>query len=799
MGENYMGKVRYLALVLAAVMLASPLMSCSKSKSKVTKVKEDDPWFDSVRFGMETDKLDTETLESSVVSYSNGKIYHIYSLTNLADFDNYRRSLLDIYDEEGKLLSRVKLKDPDTYSISRIKSVTPDSEGKEAEAVAELFAPGSFETAVVKIDLTTGEVKEPKLFKDKDGNTLEISDGQMSWAGVAEVYKAGEYYIPVIYTQSTASGNSAHAFAFRGSGYLSELDFGGIAEVYQVEEFSFDPGSGNVYTVGYTRADGPLVLEFDPETGKRISSEKYSVQSDEVNLSDFRSVQGGGLCKIDTLGNITTFDINSKEIKTLVDNNWYTPYFSDLSQEVSLVYCDEDTSVIYSWKWTEYSMLFAGINENVTILKKSDKNPHAGKEVIELATPVDREISEYLSNAIYEFNRTDNDYLIRVWSKYKTGIKAGRDFSMLNIDDEKVYTMIQELKGSEAPDLAIGIQKNYAMRDDVFEDLTGYLEQEVKDKQFANIIDAARIGDKQYFLPVTIEIEGLVTDTSLLNDGARGITFEDYEKMIQEDLDGFSPYDYPLSTYDYKKDFILSCIDTKSAIEGDSVNFGTDQFRAAAEFSNEYFVKDGFTKPDDYVWDDEVKRARSACRYDRIESYVEFIHACKSSEGSYTIIGTPSVDASGPRFRALETISVTSSSGVKDGCKRFINYLFAGAGFVDSSREFQNIVTNKEIMKRNISLITEKNNTGEQVDETMTDYMTGLGDYQSVYGYKKATADMEEQMMAGLLSISTYYYDDPVITAFIVEEIAPYYAGDRSLDDVVRILNDRTGKYVKEM
>ena len=68
-----------------------------------------------------------------------------------------------------------------------------------------------------------------------------------------------------------------------------------------------------------------------------------------------------------------------------------------------------------------------------------------------------------------------------------------------------------------------------------------------------------------------------------------------------------------------------------------------------------------------------------------------------------------------------------------------------------------------------------------------------------VYGYKKATPDMEEQMMAGLSSISTYYYDDPVITAFIVEEIAPYYAGDRSLDDVVRILNDRTGKYVKEM
>ena len=53
--------------------------------------------------------------------------------------------------------------------------------------------------------------------------------------------------------------------------------------------------------------------------------------------------------------------------------------------------------------------------------------------------------------------------------------------------------------------------------------------------------------------------------------------------------------------------------------------------------------------------------------------------------------------------------------------------------------------------------------------------------------------------MNSLSNLSRYYYDDPVITAFLTEEIAPYYAGDRTIDDVVRILNDRTGKYVKEM
>ena len=542
------------------------------------------------------------------------------------------------------------------------------------------------------------------------------------------------------------------------------------------------------------------MITFDPETGKRIKYEKYNVQSsEEVNLADYSAVTSGELCKIDMLGNITAFDMQAQEVKTVIDNNWYTPYFSDLKVQSKLISCDSDRAVFVSSKEQEYTLFFTGLDETVTILTKAEKNPNAGKKVIELAAPVDKAMSEYLSNAIYEFNKTDNEYLIRVWSKYKTGIKAGRDMSQLNVDDEKLYTMIQELKGSEAPDLAIGIQKYYAMRDDIFEDLTGYLDQAVLDNQFSNIIESSKFGGKQYFLPVTIEIEGLVTDKSFVADGTVGITFEDYDKLIKDKLDGFSPYDYPMSTSCYKKDFLLSCIDIKSAVEGGKAEFGTEQFKAAAEYSKDHFAEDGFTKPDDYVWSDEVKRVRTGCRYDKIDSFVAFIRACKDTEGSYTILGTPSVDASGPRFRAVETISVTASSDRKEGTKKFLNFLFAGNGYPDSSREFHNIVTNREIMTRNMSMITEKNNSAQDTFETLAQYMTGLSNDARIYGYKKASKDMEKQFLASLSTLSRYYYDDPVITAFLTEEIAPYYAGDRSIDDVIRYLNDRTEKYTKEM
>ena len=58
---------------------------------------------------------------------------------------------------------------------------------------------------------------------------------------------------------------------------------------------------------------------------------------------------------------------------------------------------------------------------------------------------------------------------------------------------------------------------------------------------------------------------------------------------------------------------------------------------------------------------------------------------------------------------------------------------------------------------------------------------------------------MSGSFKESLSSISTYYYEDHMIVKFVDEELAPYYAGDRSLDDAVRFLNDRTAKYIREM
>lgn len=86
-----MKRIRVIAFAMTVIMLQSLLPACSAKTKEVTVVKEDDPWYESSRFVLENDQLPTEMITGSVVSYSNGSIYHLYSLTNLADYDNYRR------------------------------------------------------------------------------------------------------------------------------------------------------------------------------------------------------------------------------------------------------------------------------------------------------------------------------------------------------------------------------------------------------------------------------------------------------------------------------------------------------------------------------------------------------------------------------------------------------------------------------------------------------------------------------------------------------------------------------------
>ena len=800
-----MRRFRPVVIFMIIVMLLQTVTACALNKKGAKTVAEDDPWYETTEFLLDNDIKKNEEYDLSVFT-SDERIFSLYCVTTTTWASS--RTVLDTYDLEGTLVSRQDLTLPDDLYVQNIYMAGSDKEGKTITALLQLNSPGEAGAAFVKIDTETATVSDRKFIKTSSNNGIKsIYDSEVIFdSGIFYATCVGEYEAVLLIEDYSGGPMKYSSLAlFKDTEPVCELDLSDINIRSILYTISINKSTDSLYMACYEEAD-PVSLEFDIVTGELKNKTSFQdLDDDTVNISEYTTTDNGELCKIDSLGNITKLDVSNMTPETVIDTNWYSPIFYSAftdqgGTESGVLSCTENRTILWDSKSCSYG-LSGEINEKyIRILAKADKNPNAGKEIIEIAFPVNPEVSEYLSKAICEFNRSDDEYIIRVWDKQKVGFTLGIVGSSEG-DEQEIYKLIQELKSDEAPDLIIGLQNTYAMSDDILMDMTGFLEPEVLDKQFSNILDAGLINGKQYFYPVTLEIEGLIIDSDLLEDGAEGLTFEEYDKLVEEEFDGYSPYDYPFSTYYNKNDFILSCIDTKSAIEGENVEFGTEQFYAAADYAKYNFAYDDLdSTPEDYIYDWDV-RLKTACCYAKITDFLEYVHLCHDSEGQYVIIGTPSVDASGPRFKALETISVSVTTDVSDGCRKFINYLFAGTAFEADDCDFRCIVTNKEIMEKNIESISTINN--ELYDKYLSNVQSGVikpaVGVEMAYGDKTATDDMCECFINSMSTISTYYYEDAVIVRFLTEELAPYYTGDRSIEDVVVLLNDRVARYTSEM
>ena len=793
-----MRRIKLISAILVIAMLVPVLTSCKSGKKGSNVIKEDDPWFETTRFKLEKNLKPTDQEADAVLCAGEDKLFFAYCYSG--DAWGTSTTKLDTYDFDGNLISSQKITCPtlNNFSIGRIYSLSCSADGKTIDAILYYHSDSSRGHVFAKIDIETGIVSDIK-----DAFSGEAKEGPGD--AVFTITSIGEYQIAILESISAAYGEYV-LYLYKNTEFVAALDMSTIKLRYLFNGFSIDVSSDSLYAVGCEEAD-IITMEFDLRNGK-LKNKSVLLASDdnEINFAEYIATDKGELCKIDSFGNITTVDFSTMTAKTVVDTNWYSPRYTLVDTDERFYYsqiisCSEDRTVIIDSESTMYGIVGFKTEQYARVLTKADKNPNAGKEIIELALPLDTGLTEYLAQSIYAFNETDDEYYIRLWDNYKSGFNVGRSLGNIDINDEKMYQMIQDLKGDEAPDIAIGIQNNYAMRDDVFMDLSDFLEPEVAEKQYSNVIEAGRIDGKLYFLPVTLEIEGLVTNEDLIGKDSVGITFKDFDKLIEEDMYGFSPYDYPYSNYNNKLSFFLSCIDTKGAIDGQTIEFGTEQFRAAAEYARFNFTYDDAKSMPETDYMTEFNRNRGECYYAKIDDFLDFVHACYRQDGHYVIIGTPSVDASGPRFKALETVSVSATTDVTDGCKKFINFLFAGSAFLSDDCEFWQIVTNKEIMSKNVETLLLRNNEYEDllIKSKESGAVRDTAGTEKAEGYKYATEDMRESFLNSLSSISTYYYEDKKIVQFVSEELAPYYAGDRSLDDVILYLNDRTAKYVREM
>ncbi|MBO4650673.1 MAG: extracellular solute-binding protein [Clostridiales bacterium] len=781
---------RVVSIALSLLLASGMLSSCKKSAKKKNSIPvgKDDPWYDSVRFKLSMEKSEKDMLMlSSSPEYIDRKIYSTYATYDLETSDEIAK--LDVYGEDGTKEKALEITVPgEDIRIQEIYCLIPNEDGKKAIAIVGVFN-GGFETYFVNVDLQTGESSDMTPVQDKSGQMINL---------ITSATRVGNYI--AVQSMNINTGDTLLYF-YEGMDLFCEMDMTTLPGIGSFDAFSYNEKTKKAYANLEMLTGEKYTCEMDLSSGQFTSKTQWVIGGDnQDNLTDYQCTGQGDLLRVDTLGNIFKYNVETNSEEKVLDNTWYSPYFYDFNPDknydISVIHFSEE-KIVLSFHGDEGFPTADMLSDNCTILilTKAQTNPHAGKKIIEISAPLDGTFSDYLSSAIVSFNETDPEYLIRIWSKYNEGIKAGRGFPILDPQIERAYTLVRELESSDCPDIVVNMDKKEAMNDKTLLDLSTSLDESVKQELFENILEASKVDGKLYFIPVTLEVEGLIVKEDDVGKDKVGMTFEEYDDYVKNTLSGVQPYDYPESDYNYRDVFLMSCIDIKSSVEGEKVNFDSEQFRKAAEYAKANFMENREDPNVNVMFSEEELRPRPDGRYVHMNSFIDYVLNCSFEQSACSIIGTPSVTEQGPRFKAQESISVTAKSDQQEGCIKFINYMLGGKFISGEELSVSSICTNKDVMKKEISLISDYYN------EIYVHEMTyGLFDKNQLttMGYKEATDTMQQEFYDMLSTLSVYYMDDQEIKNIINEELEAFYAGDKSIDEVIRFINDRVDKYVSE-
>ncbi|MBR4818797.1 MAG: extracellular solute-binding protein [Clostridiales bacterium] len=788
-----MGIFKRTVSLFLCLSLGVSLAACKKSSSTPKEpgiVNKDDPWFSSNRFALDLNKSDSAMLTQTDAVSLNGKIFHTYSAFDMTTFQN--STTLDVYDEQGARESSIPLSFPSGNGAPQgLMRLIPSDDDDSVVGLIQYLDPASNTntTYFADIDTKTGTATLNDPITGKDGAVVT--------APVTGTYLLGEY---LIFNLTDFDTGAFRALVYQDQSFKCEIDFSSINGVSNARDYSYNSKTGHALVNVQAANNASYLCEVDLKDGKILNKEVRDNDKDEVDLTAYQYSAQGELLRLDSLGNIYKYDPETRQEVKVFENNWYSPYFSDFDPEKNYVAkvlsFTEDKVILYFYGGNGITTAKPILDDfTITVLSKEKNNPHAGKQVIEISAPLDMVFSDYMSQAIVAFNEQDAEYLIRIWNKYSEGIQTGSMHLGIDPEDAKAYTVIRELGGSDCPDLVLNMDNPEAINGDLLLDLSTLVEESTKQALFDNILETSQVNGKLFYIPVTLEVDGLVVKSSLLEKDRVGITFDEYDQFVENSLSGVQPYDYPYSAYNYRNEFFFSCVDIKSAIEGDTVNFDSEQFRQAAEYAKTHFSENAADPNDEIPYEDEILRPIVDARYVKMTSFIDYVLATTSESDAFSFIGTPSVDSRGPWFKSEESISVAKKTDRQEGCKKFINFLLSGSFITEDSQMFASICTNKEVLSREISLISDYyNSVYEQVTKSKNVDLSDL----LIEGHKKIHPEMQESFLSMLSNLSVYYIEDKDIRNIICEELAPYYVGDHSIDDTIKFINDRVSKYINE-
>lgn len=802
-GEKGVGNMISLRKVAAVTLAASVLLSmaaCGKKngsqKHSGQKITSDMPWYEATEFDVDTGKDPDKEVQFSYSQFVGSDDKRIAILTSGSykypdnvdwstfDSSSYQISNIAIVDKATK--KTVNSFDLNSILGSGYVESASYSDGKITLNVSD-YDMEKNDMVIKSVDI------DPDTGKQLDSRVNDSSDS------VQSIYTVGKYKVQLcaIWTETNPI-YSLNVISDNGEQNKYEFKDDTSKVTYINTVIPLNDKTGLIIA---SADNSNAFYEFDLATGKitKQDSKDFDWLS---TLSVYRMTgcSDGNVYSIEPTG-INKLDFNKKTSEQVASFSWCNIdrnlvnnlMLADVSDGSFILYGETPESQPYSHNYFGMSGKFAMYE-----LKKAKKNPYAGKSILELYSPYGI-VNEEINNAINKFNDTNKDYFIEITDRYTSNVSYGEarndDESnniALNYMADMSNKLSMDIMNGEGPDMLLSVDGYGALKNSNYLlDLSSYTSHMTEDKYFTNVLDALKVDGKLYNFPISYGIYGIQTDPKYAKTTGIGFTTDEYVNFLKDTLNG---KDIISSGQAYYFASLFSNMNEKFIINR-KADFSTPEFAALAEF-----VKDNVQeRSPDWTQDDmntvvysDVRTETQKALYSSVSGYWDYIQAVENTNGCSSILGIPSSDGRGPAVFAYDSLSISAQAVNADACVEFLKLLI--------SDEMQQELATKGYLVLNRAAFREAGNASVKYFNTINPGFPGgfYGDGQQPKNHVTYTTEHIDALEKAISSCSSSSSEDAAISIILVEEMPAYFTGQKPLDEVIKIAQDRVQKVLDE-
>lgn len=651
---------------------------------------------------------------------------------------------INLYDYDGNLINQ-----KDLYSLEDIKAVTELCIGKAKDGMNILIADQkSNNLTLYKVDYASMSWQKQFNLPLKELNAgfvphdlFEVNDGYI----VTYNFLDGSNYRSKI-AKLDLTGKVIWDIKAGTKNYLNRAELWNDSLLYADETCDF--------------------YKVDLKTGKEQQIQKNDALKTFINnvfiLPDGKITDAFGQ-------EIRQYNLNDHTETVLADLNFTDCNMSIISQ--GLVHIDDKR--IVTRDFYSYGNEAEG-RCKLTILEKADKNPHSGKKILEIA-PV-WGIDETIGETQQVFNKNNKNYYAYISTRYDSTYFSLPEYQQQGetlADTVNLITdqLAVDIRNGNGPDIIIGLGDSTQLdSQDFLVNLYPYIDGKNginKADYFENAFEAFAANGKLYQIPLSINVRGIVTDRSNVADGKKGFTFDEFNDFVKEVCNGIDPLSIGNDRQNYF--YYLFCSMKEQFINNGKMNVDNESFRSLIEYSKNNISEERYPKGT------EPNGARWIVLTDIYCDLVERPYLNSSSD----IYGAPSTDGRGPMLECFNTVAITTCSSDLNVSWEFVK---TSIGY-DVQKSY---IDNNPI---NRAAFIEYANTA------LKEAIITLKERQESRVLDESDIERYVHMLEKAECVASF---DTQVYTVMIEELQPYYADKKSIDETIKIISDRCQKVLDE-